>query len=490
MTGSAAAYQGATRTAQSGAEQHRAWWANAWRPSLREDSYRVTKIEGSIPRELHGTLYRNGPSQRILPEQGYQALHLFDGDGLVHAFRFDDGQLDYTGRFVRNESFRAEEREGRFCMTAVGVAAKDPITDIPIRQQPNTNVLWHGGKLLALVENALPFEIDARTLAPVGTHDFGGSALGMATSAHPKIDGRTGQMLIHGYQPFPPYVQWYAIERDGRCSLAEAIDAPYAAMMHDFAITERYVIFLLCPIVMSGEALMTGSVAFADALSWKPELGMKFGVKRREAGAPVTWLDVPTAGYVFHPGNAYEIDGNIVLDACTYLDPQALLDSLRTWRQGIVRPGYHALPYSYELDLAAGRVSERRLGERPVEFPRIDDRLVGYPNRYGYAVSARSAESAAAPWSCLVRYDRTGRPASEWDFGDGCWPSEPVFVPRSQEAAEDDGFVLCTLYDGPEDGTSVVIFDAANLAAGPLVRARLEHRLPHGFHGNFAAGVV
>jgi carotenoid cleavage dioxygenase len=296
-------------------------------------------------------------------------------------------------------------------------------------------------------------------------------------------------MLIHGYQPIAPYVQWYTIEPDGRCSLAEAFDAPYPAMMHDFAITENYVIFPLCPIVMDAEILMSGTRPIADAMQWKPELGMKFGVKRRQLGAPVQWFDVWTAGYMFHPGNAYEENGKIVLDACTYLDPDALLGTLRTWRRGEPRPGSHAVPYLYEIDVSRGQVSERCLDDRACEFPRLDDRLVGYRNRYGYAVRASAATAGMHSWA-VVRYDRTAGRSSAWEFGDGCWPSEPVFVARTPDAAEDDGFVLCTVYDGSEDATWLAVFEARALESGPVARARLEHRLPHGFHGNFAAGVV
>ena len=472
-------------------EQQSTWWVNAWRPTTREDAYEVTRIEGRIPTELHGTLYRNGPSQKILPEQGYEALHLFDGDGLVHAFRFDDGRLHCRGRFVENASYLAEQRAGRFSMSSVGVGVDVPSVDVPIRQQPNTNVVYHGGRLMALVENAFPFEIDARTLAPVGEYTYDGRALGMSTTAHPKIDGRTGQMLIHGYQPVPPFVQWYVVEPDGKCSLGEIVDAPYPAMMHDFAITQNYVIFPLCPAILDAEILMTPGRPFGDAIRWVPELGMKLGLKRREEGAEVRWLDVPTAGYMFHPGNAYEDGDKIYMDACVYRDPSALFETLKTWRAGKTKPGYYAVPVLYEIDLAAGRVTDRQLDDRACEFPRLDDRLVGYPNRYGYALRARRGPGAAAePWSTLVRYDRKGGPTRVHDFGAGHWPSEPVFVPRSESAPEDDGFVLCTVYDGPGDATYVAVLDAANLEAEPLAIAHLEHRIPLGFHGNFAAGVV
>ncbi|MFP6626244.1 MAG: carotenoid oxygenase family protein [Deltaproteobacteria bacterium] len=463
-----------------------AWAEAAWRPSSDELTYRISRIEGEVPREIHGSYYRNGPSQHILPEGGARALHLFDGDGLVHAFRFDDGRVDYTGRFVRDPSFLIEEEEGRFCMNSVGVTVDNPTDRMPIRQQHNTNIVYHGGKLMALVENAWPFQLNPRTLEAEGETDFGVPRLGMSVSAHPHIDGRSGQMIVHGYQPFEPYYQIYIVEPDGRASLSEAVDAPYAVMMHDVAITENYIILLLCPMTFNGRTLLEGG-GFEQAIAWEPELGLKFGVYPRTGGSP-RWFEAPTPGFIFHTGNAYEEDGKIFMDACTYGNGTALLRSIKDFRSGETDDA-GATPYLYELDLASGDCRETRLSDRGAEFPRIDDRLGGYKNRFGYALVA--GDNALVPGTGTVcRYDRSGGPSSYYDFGLGQMPGEPVFVPRSADSAEDDGFVVTVVYDAPNDGNYLAILDAGHLASGPLARAHLEHRIPMGFHGNFYAGLV
>src|SRR5512139_1263753 len=345
------------------ATQRAEWFKHAWRPTDRQDAYVMRRVEGEVPREIHGTLYRNGPSQRILPPQGYEALHLFDGDALVHAFRFDDGVVHYRGRFVENECYAIEQAAGRFCMDGFQTHAAEKTDKVLYRVQPNTNVVFHGGKLMALVENAFPFEIDARTLAPLGENDFGGRRLGMSVSAHPKIDGRTGQMLIHGYQPFEPYVQLYVVERDGRCSLAENVDAPFPGMMHDVAITENWAVLILPPAVVDGASLVSGAKPFQECMTWEPERGLLFGIRRREAGSPTRWLRAPTEGFIFHPGNAYEENGNILFDACTYVRGDNLLkDSLARWRSGRAWEGeWGARPFLYEIDPVEGRVRERQL---------------------------------------------------------------------------------------------------------------------------------
>jgi carotenoid cleavage dioxygenase-like enzyme len=67
--------------------------------------------------------------------------------------------------------------------------------------------------------------------------------------------------------------------------------------------------------------------------------------------------------------------------------------------------------------------------------------------------------------------------------------SEPVFVARSADAAEGDGWVLATVWRSATNTSDMVVFDARRVAAGPVCVASLPHRVPDGFHGNwFAAG--
>ncbi len=461
------------------AETRSRWLRAAWHPTDQETDYEVTEIEGALPRELCGTLYRNGPNQHVAPEAGVDAMHLFDGDGMVHAFRFEEGRAWARNRYVRNECFLREEAEGRYLWNGVGAAAHPPAGGM--RQQHNTNIVPHAGRLFAMVENAPPFAIDPATLEPQGAWPLDGRMVGFATSAHPKTDGRSGEMVVHGYQPLPPFVQLYSVDASGAVTLAEAIEAPYPSMMHDLAITERYAILPLCPIVMDPGILAQGGL-FADAIRWEPERGMFFGVRERRPGAETRWIAAPHAAFLFHVGNAYEDGDKLVVDACTYLDPQGLLEDIRTIRSGKVGRGLRAVPHLYEIDLSRDTCAARQLDDRGAEFPRHDDRLTGYRNRYGYAVTG--LEGAA---SGLLRFDRTGAGSVTHALGVGQMAGEPVFVPRHAEADELDGFVLSVVYDAPEDRSELLVLDAANFDREPLARLRLRHRVPMGFHGNYAA---
>jgi carotenoid cleavage dioxygenase len=459
-------------------------FASILRPNPVETDYAISRIEGEIPRALNGTLYRNGPNQKVAPAEGNGALHLFDGDALIHAIRFDDGAAHYRGRFARTESFLREQEEGVYCFGGLNIKADRALESPPPKVAPNTNIVPHSGRLFAMVENAPPFEMDPTTLASKGPWNYDDKMLGLSTTAHPKIDGKTGQMWIHGYQPIEPYIQLYVVEPDGSVSLAEAHDAPWPSMMHDFAITENYVIFPLGSIQFDLGPLLEGG-RFSDAFKGRAERGMQFGIRSREPGSAVRWFEAPSCGFMFHPGNAYEEDGKIFMDACTYEDPQGLLDSLDCVRGAGDPRGFAANPYLYEFDLASETCKETRLSDITAEFPRIDDRLVGYKNRWGYAATSEPSGDASGLFRRITKYDRQGGASVNRAAVDGQWVGEPIFVPREASAEEDDGFIINLLHDAHRDESAIEILDARAIDAEPLARLWLDERVPLGFHGNW-----
>lgn len=461
-------------------------FARAWRPNPVEADYAVEAVEGEIPRELRGTLYRNGPCQKVLPRAGAGALHLFDGDALVHAIRFEDGGASCRSRFAQTPSFLREQEEGVYCLGGINVRSERELEDPPPNVQPNTNIVPHAGRLLALVENAPPFEMDADSLDSKGTWDLDGRLLGRSTAAHPRIDGRTGEMWVHGYQPVEPTLQLYRIEPDGRVALAEAFEAPWPSMMHDMALTESHVILPLGSLYFDLDALVARR-PFHEVLAPRPGLNLKFGIRSREPGSPVRWFDAPSEGFMFHAGNAWERDGRITLDACKYEDPAALMEMLETLRRGEIRGDCFAHPYLYEFDLEAGTCTETKLSDMSAEFPRLDDRRVGHPSRWLYAATAEPAAGADGLFRRITKFDRRGGPAASRAAAAGQWVGEPIFVPRYPGAEEDEGFVLFQLYDAASDRTAIEILDARAVEAEPLARLWMRERIPLGFHGNWLA---
>ena len=450
---------------------------NNFAPWGTEGAARDLPVVGRIPRELNGTYYRNGPNPAFPPLGRY---HWFDGDGMIHAVTLDDGRASYRNRYVLSRGLREEQEAGRALYRGL---LEFQATEIPgFKNTGNTNIVWHAGKLLALVEAALPTRMMAGPLDTVGEYDFDGRLAGPMT-AHPKLDPETGEMLFFGYSPFPPYLTYHVAAADGALVRSEVIDVAWPSMMHDFAITKDHVIFILCPLVFSFERLAERGGAF----SWEPERGTRLGIMPRRGGnADVRWFDTDPS-YVFHPMNAYEDGDAIVLDVARY----GRLDFMSA--AAVEEPGYRdanaARLHRWRIDLARGGVASTPLDDIVTEFPRIDERRLGRRHRFGY-MAAREPElnDGAQPlWTAVRKYDLERGGVTERRFGAGNGVGEPLFVPRTASAGEDDGWVLVLVYDAARDTSDFWILDAQDVAGEPVARVTLPHRVPYGFHGNWVA---
>jgi carotenoid cleavage dioxygenase len=437
------------------------------------------EVTGTIPHELHGTYYRNGPNPAYEPTGRY---HWFDGDGMIHAIALRDGRASYRNRFVLSRGLAEEREAGRALYK--GLLELDPSEAPVFKNTGNTNIVWHAGRLLALMEAALPTRMDARTLETLGEHDFDARLFGPMT-AHPKLDPETGEMLFFGYSPFPPFLQYHVADAHGALVRSEVIDIPWPSMIHDFAVTRDYVVFILCPLVFSFENLKARGGAF----TWEPERGTRLGVMPRTGGsADVRWFETDPC-YVFHPMNAFADDGAIVLDVARYRRLDFM--SARAARDPGYRDDNMACMHRWRIDLGAGEVRSTPLDDVTAEFPRVDERLVGRRHRFGY-VAAREpgTEDGSLPlWTAVRKYDLERGTSVTRRFGPGNGVGEPLFVPRAADADEDDGYVLVLSYDQARNASDFWILDARDVAGEPVARVHLPHRVPYGFHGNWAEGV-
>ena len=363
-----------------------------------------------------------------------------------------------------------------------GLLDIDPSEAPRFKNTGNTNIVWHAGRLLALMEAAFPTRMEPRTLETLGELDFDGRLAG-AMTAHPKMDPETGEMLFFGYSPFPPHLQYHAADREGRLVRSEVIDVAWPSMMHDFAITKDHVIFILCPLVFSFENLAKRGSVF----SWEPERGTRLGVMPRSGGnADVKWFETE-ASYVFHPMNAFADGDAIVLDVARYgrldfMSPQAAANP--SWRDENA-----ARMHRWRIDLAAGGVKSTPLDDIVIEFPRVDERLLGRKHRFGYTAAREPelSDGAEPLWTAVKKYDLERGTAETRRFGAENGVGEPLFVPRGEGAAEDDGWVLVLAYDHARNTSDFHILDAQNLRGEPVAVVHLPHRVPYGFHGNWVA---
>lgn len=407
-------------------------------------------VKGAIPAELDGWYLRNGPNPR------QPTGHWFLGDGMLHGVRIEGGAAKwYRNRWVRTDSFD----------TPFGVYNGDGSRNLR-SAVANTHIVNHAGKTLALVESSLPYEV-TKDLETVGCYDFGGK-LNDAMTAHPKICPTTGELHFFGYgNLFSPHVNYHRVDAAGELTISRPIDVEALTMMHDFAMTAGHVIFLDLPIVFNIDIAVNGSGDMP--FRWEDEYGARLGVLRRDdPHGEVRWFDIDPC-YIFHVANAYDEGDTIVLQAVRYAE---------LWRKdgGF---GDTAVLWNWTVDLRTGAVTEHQLDDRAVEFPRIDDRLVGLPARYAVSVGDAS----------LVRYDLQTGAAVEHRFGTPDAPGGPgeaVFVPSPSGAPdESNGWYMAYVYDPVDNTSELVILDASDFSGEPLARIQLPRRVPYGFHGNW-----
>jgi carotenoid cleavage oxygenase len=421
-------------------------------------------VTGSIPSALRGRYLRNGPDPIADPDPAM--YHWFTVDGMLHAVELRDGRAaSYRNRWVRTDG----------ACDALGEARIDGQPDdvfIGGSSSANTHVVAHAGRVLALVEVCLPTEVRP-DLSTIGRHDFGGK-LRSSMTAHPKIDPVTGEMHFFGYDiTGPPWLRYHVADRNGTLVRSEDIDIKGPAMVHDFAITERNVVFFDLPVVF--DLALVGRQPFPFA--WRPDYGARVGVMPRDGGnADVRWLDVDLC-YVYHPLNAFdEPDGRVVVDVVRHETMFA------TDRYG---PG-DRLPTldRWTIDIAAGKVVEERLDDHAQELPRMDERRLGRRHRFGYAPGFSLGNGAGGvEFGGLLKHDLDRGVTEERSFEMGESAGEAVFVPASADAGEDEGWVLSLVYDGTRDASDLVILDATDFTGPEVARIHLPQRVPYGFHG-------
>jgi carotenoid cleavage dioxygenase-like enzyme len=430
-------------------------------------------IRGELPRTLNGTLFRNGPN----PQYPEPSQHLFVGDGMVHAFKLSNGCAFYRNAWVRTAKWKAERRAGRNLVSGLSTSPP-PEANFADEGVANTNVIWHANRLLALEEGHLPFELNPANLVTRGVQDFGGRLQGPFT-AHPKTDPITGELIFFGYSvdgDLTPGMRYGTIDATGKVTRFQHFTAPYCSMVHDFAVTERYSIFPILPLNGSETRMRAGG----PPLAWEPGLGSYIGVIRRDLGvASLRWF-LTEPCYVFHVLNAWDEGRLIIMDVMQY-DEAPLFPHADG---SIVEPSPEARLVRWTIDLDADTAAINRtiLDDTAGEYPRIDDRRCGRRHRFG-AIAGRSRTGGGL--DSLIWYDLQSRTQQRFVLPDGDGISEPVFIPRWENALEGDGWLLAAAWRAAEGRSDLVVFDTADITRGPIATVLLPCRVPTTFHGNW-----
>lgn len=464
-------------------------------------------VHGSLPVCLNGEFVRVGPNPKFPPVAGY---HWFDGDGMIHGLRIKDGKATYVSRYVKTSRLRQEEYFGGAKFMKIGdlkglfglfmvqmqlLRAKLKLLDVSYgTATANTAFIYHHGKLLALCEADKPYVIkvlEDGDLQTLGMLDYD-KRLAHSFTAHPKVDPVTDEMFTFGYSQTSPYITYRVITKDGVMHNPVPITIPEPIMMHDFAITENYAIFMDLPLYFRPKEMVKGKLIF----TFDPTKKARFGVLPRYAKDEqlIRWFDLPNC-FIFHNANAWEEGDEVVLITCRLEKPD--LDMVN----GPVKENLENFTnqlYEMRFNLKTGAATQKELSAPAVDFPRINENYTGRKQRYIYGTIL----DGVAKVKGIVKFDlhaehEAGKKELEvggnvlgiLDLGHGRFGSEAVFVPRETgtRIEEDDGFLIFFAHDESTGKSKVLVIDAKTMSPEPVAVVDLPSRVPYGFHAFFVS---
>ncbi len=464
------------------------YWARGYKSQPNEYSYEIDRIEGFIPTELQGTLFRNGVG--LFEINGEKIGHPFDGDGMVCAITFNQGKAHFKNRYVRTEGYLKEQEAGEILYRGFGTQKSGGwlanIFDTKFKNAANTNVMYWGGKLWAMWEGGHPHQLDPKNLETIGLDDVNGLLESHESfSAHPRIidntfinfgvTGVTSQSLVIS-------------ELDNRGNKLKKHSHPLKdfVFFHDMLATPNYYIFIQHPFNVSPLPFLLGFKTIEQCFNYNPKQPTKIIVISRQGNHDMEILETESF-FGFHHGNAWEKDGKIYLETiCSNFFPkkkQAELD--------FTQIDFDEFPngkmWEFELNLAEQTVTRKQLIERRCEFPSVHPNWVGQEHSYLYMnVNRTVGENGAL--QAIMKLDKKSGEKQIWSSTSNLFPGEPVFIPHPQGIAEDDGWIISMVYDGVQHQSYLIILDAKDITK-EIGKLYLKHHIPHGFHGTWTPEV-
>ena len=470
-------------------------WKRGYDSQPNEYSYQIEEIEGEIPAELSGTLFRNGPGLLDIGESPIH--HPFDGDGMVSAFTFKNGKAYYRNRFVQTEAYVKEKEAGKILYRGVFGTQKpggwlNNIFDLKLKNIANTSVIYWGGKLLALWEAAEPYRLDPQTLETIGIEYLDGALeTGDAFAAHPWIDPSCelddGAPCMVNFRVEPGLsskITLFEFAPDSKLLRRHSHSVPGFSFIHDFIITPNYAIFFQNPVNFNPLPFLFGMRGAGECVEFQPNKPTNvILIPRNPDNKQVKTFSVES-GFVFHHANAFEKDSSICIDSITYQSlPQVQPNSnYKEVDFDSLDPGQL---WRFTLNLDNGTVDRQMLESRCCEFPTHNPNKVGREYRYLYIGAAANNEGRNAPLQAILKLDLETGERQLHSFAPSGYTSEPIFVPKPNADTEDAGWVLTLVYDGSKHRSTLVILDGENLAGEAIALLHLKHHVPYGLHGSW-----
>jgi len=455
--------------------------------------YRVENlaVEGKIPFEIDGCFFRATADPAHPPLISEDTM--LSGDGMVSAFRISAGHVDFEIRYVCTPRYLAERAARR----ALFGAYRNPFTDDPSvagvdRTVANTTPVWHAGHLLMTKEDGLGYEVDPVSLDTIGRWDYGGKLRSQTFTAHPKIDPVTGELFFFGYEAgglCTRDVAYCIASNDGNLVSEQWFQAPYCALMHDFAISERYAIFPIFPTKSDYARLARGGAHWVH----EPEGEAWVGIMPRYGDVgQMRWFHTRKGSSSFHIMNAFDEEGIVHLDihvletnAFPFIRAASGIEKKPSEiRSQLVR-------WSFDMNHMEDRYHERVLGP-PGDMPRVAAKDVGRRYRIGYYaifdpdIGPPNVHGViGVGFNALLRLEVDTGSIQALALAADESVSEPVHIPAKDPAHE--GWLAFVVDNHSSMSSALWFAEAENPGKGAVAKVVLPLRLRPQVHGTWVS---
>lgn len=427
--------------------------------------------------------YRVGPG---IYHRGNKLKRIaLDADGMIRSYKFENGKLRFRNKHLRTKKWLEEEKANdflypSFAQTVPGLGIKNSF--INIKNQAVVTVFTFGEKLFVSDEIQVLTQLDPDTFSVIDES----SPHNLMLYAHTKQMSCDQNLHTLSFSPFTGSARFNRFDRDLKLDWHSANIKTHGSGIHDWFITEKYYVLVLSSLKTEtskiiqcalGKLPLTASVHFKDTPS-------QFIVISKASGKVVADQSFYPL-QMWHGVNAYDHDGHVYLDIVgtsknTFgLGPKSNAEKLMMGDESSLEELNSKL-IQIEIDIQEATISERnKTWVSGFEMPTINEEFRGRDYRYFYALSGDEFLSTK-----IIKGDLKNQTFDSFDFGEGCFISEPLLLrDENTNLKEDSGILLVDVHDVKAGHNKLAFFDAAHVSSGPIAVLDLPAHLPTVFHG-------